>query len=105
LVSSDGLRSERVLHRPRLAAFSEQERLVDDLGEQCRIVDAPGALHKRPIDLVLRAVGVEVDLLVGMLAEVMRGHIAGKDHHRNAIERCVRNTRCSVRQSGPQVCE
>jgi hypothetical protein len=54
---------------------------------------------------VLRAVGVQVDLLVRVLAEVVRGHIAGNDHHRNAIERRVRNTRRSVRQSWPQVCE
>ena len=66
-------------HRTRLPALGQQERLVDDLRKQLRIVDAPGALHERPIDFILRAVGVQVHFLVRVLAEVVRGHIAGDD--------------------------
>jgi hypothetical protein len=55
-----------------LSALREQERFVDDLGEQVRIVDAPRALNERPIDLVLRAVGVQIHFLMRVLAEVVR---------------------------------
>ena len=58
-------------------------------GQQFRIVDAPGALHEWPIDLVLRAVGMQVHFLVRMFAEVVRGNVAGDHHHRNAVERRV----------------
>ena len=38
---------------PGLAVLGEQERLLDDLGEEVRSVDPPGPLHERSIDLEL----------------------------------------------------
>ena len=90
-------------HRTRLPALGQQECLVDDLRKQFRIVDAPGALHERPIDLVLRAVGVQVHFLVRMFAEVVRGHIAGDHHHGNAVERRVGDAGRGIGEAGPQV--
>ena len=58
-------------HRSRPAALGERERLLDDLGKEVRPIDAPGALHERPVDLVLRRVGVQVHFLVRVLAVVV----------------------------------
>ena len=90
-------------HRTRLPALGQQERLVDDLREELRIVDAPGALHERPVDFVLRAVGMQVHFLVRVFAEIVRGHIAGDDHHRNAIERGIGHAGRGVGEPGTQV--
>jgi hypothetical protein len=72
-----------------LTALREQERFVDDLGEQVRIVDAPRALHERPIDLVLRAVGVQIHFLDAGACRSSAKDVAGNDDHRDAIERGV----------------
>ena len=40
-------------HRSGLAVLGEQERLLDDLGQEVCVVDAPGPLDERPIDLEL----------------------------------------------------
>ena len=90
-------------HRPRPAALRERERLVEDLGEQVRLVDPPRALDERPVDLELRGVGVQVDLLVRMLAVEVGRHIAGDHHHRHRVECRVRDAGRGVGQAGPEV--
>ena len=91
--------------RPGLAVLGEEERLVDDLGEQLGLVDPPGPLDERPVDLELGAVGVEVDLLVGMSAEVVRRNVAGDDDHRDAVEGGVGDAGRGVREPGTEVAE
>ena len=66
------------------AALGEGERLVEHLGNEVGLVDAPRALDERPVDLLLGGVGVQVDLLVRVLAEVVGGHVAGDHHHRES---------------------
>ena len=92
-------------HRPGLAVLGEQERLLDDLGQQLRLVDAPGPLDERPIDLVLRGVGVQVDLLVRVPAVVVGGHVAGDHHHGDAIEGGVGHAGGGVGEARAEVAE
>ena len=84
---------------------ARQERLVDDLGEQLCPVDPPGALDERPIDLELRSIGVEVDFLMRVAAEVVRRHVAGDDDHRDAVEGGVGDAGCRVGEPGAEVAE
>ena len=92
-------------HRAGLAVLGQQERLLDDLGEEFCLLDPPGAFDERPIDLELRRVGVQVHLLVGMTAVVVRRHVAGDDDHRDAIERGVGDAGRRVRQARTEVAE
>ena len=92
-------------YRPGPAALGEMKRLVDDLREQVRPIDTPGAFHKRTIDLILRSVRMQVHFLMRVLAVVVTRHIAGNDDHRNGIERCVGDARRRVRQPRPEVAQ
>ena len=92
-------------YRPGLSVLGEQERLLDDLGQQLRLVDAPAALDERSIDLVLRSVGVQVDLLVRVPAVVVGGHVAGDHHHRDAIEGGVGHAGGGIGEPGAEVAE
>jgi hypothetical protein len=80
-------------HRAGAAALGEGERLVEDLGEQVCRVDPPGPLDERPVDLPLIGVGVEVDLLVGVLAVVVARHVARDDDHGDRVERGIGHPR------------
>ena len=86
-------------HRAGLAAFGQVERLFQDFGHQFGPVHPPGAFHEGAVDFPLRRVGVQVDLLVRVLAVVMRRNIAGDDHHRDAIERGIGHAGGAIRQA------
>ena len=73
-------------HRPGLSAFRCLEGPLDDLREEIRAIYTPGALDKGPVDLKLRAVRVEVDLLMRMFAEIITGDIPRDHDHRDAIQ-------------------
>ena len=90
-------------HGSGSAALGEGERLVEHLGDEVRLVDAPRALDEGSIDLPLGGIGVEVDLLVRMLAEVVARHVAGDHDQRNRIERGVRHGGGGIRQTGAEV--
>ena len=92
-------------HRAGLAALGQQERLLDDLGQELGLLDPPGSLHEGPVDLVLRGVGVQVDLLVGVPAEVVRRHVTRDHHHRDAVERGVGHPGGGVGQAGAEVAQ
>jgi hypothetical protein len=91
--------------RAGLAALGQEERPLHDLGEQLGLVDPPGALHERAVDLVLRPVGVQVHLLVRVAAEVVRRHVAGDDHHGDAVERGVGDAGRGVGEPRAEVAE
>ena len=74
-------------------------------GSSSALVDPPGPLDERPVDLELGAVGVEVDLLVGVPAEVVRRDVAGDDHHRDAVEGGVGDAGGGVGEPGAEVAE
>ena len=90
-------------HRAGPPALGQRERLLDDLGEQMRRIHAPRPLHERPVDLVLRRVGMQVHFLVRMLAEVVRRHVAGNHHHRDRVERRIGHAGRGVGEPGRQV--
>ena len=90
-------------HRARAAALGERERLLDDLGKEVRRIHAPRALDERPVDLVLRRVGVQVHFLVRVLAVVVRRHVAGDHDHRDRVERRVGDTGRRIGEAGAQV--
>ena len=92
-------------HRARLAVLGQQECLLDDLGKEFCPLDPPRPFDERPVDLELRRVGVQVHLLVGMTAVVVRRHVAGDDHHGDAIERGVGDAGRRVRQARTEVTE
>ena len=92
-------------YRAGLSVLGEQERLLDDLGQQLGLVDAPAPLDERPIDLVLRGVGVQVDLLMRVPAVVVGGHVAGDHDHGDAIEGRIGHAGGSVGESGAEVAE
>ena len=48
---------------------------------------------------------MQVHLLVGVPAEVVRGHVAGDDHHRDAIEGGVGHAGGGVGEAGAEVAE
>ena len=92
-------------HRSRPPTLGESERLLDDFRKQVRPLDAPGALHERPVDLILRGVGVEIHFLVRMLAVIVARHVARNNHHRDRIKRGVRNAGRGVGQPRPEVAQ
>ena len=92
-------------HRPGLAVLGEQERLLDDLGEEFCPVDTPSPFHEWSIDLELRTVGVQVHLLVGVPAVVVGGHVAGDHHHGDAIERGIGDAGGRVGETRTEVAE
>jgi len=92
-------------HRPGPAAPRELERLVDDLGEEIRPLDAPRAFHERAVDLVLRRIGVQVHFLVRMLAVVVARHVTRDHHHRDRVERSVRHAGRGVGEPGPEMAQ
>ena len=91
--------------RAGLAALGEQEGLLDDLREQVGAIDAPGPLDEGAVDFELRPVGMEVDLLVRVLAEVVGRYVAGDHHHRSAVESRIGDTRRGIGQAGTQMGE
>jgi len=92
-------------HRAGLTVFGQGERLLDDFREQLRGVHAPGTLHERPINLVLRCVRMQVHLLVRVLAVIMGRHVPGDDHHGDAVEGGVRDAGRRVGEPGAQMRE
>ena len=90
-------------HRPRLTAFSEVKGLFKDLRHQIRPINPPGALHKGPVDFVLRRVRVQVHFLMRMFAVIVGRDVAGDDHHGNTIQRRIGDPGCAVGQAGAQV--
>jgi hypothetical protein len=48
---------------------------------------------------------MQIDLLVRVLTEVVRGHVAGDHDHRNAIERSIGDASGGVRQPGSEMRE
>ena len=101
----EDVHGHRDQHRPGPSALGELECLVDDFRKQVRALDAPGALDERPVDLVLRGVGVQIHFLVRMLAVVVAWHVARNHHHRNRIQRGVRNAGRGVGQPRPEVAQ
>ena len=101
----EDVHGHRDQHRPGPSALGELECLVDDFRKQVWALDAPGALDERPVDLVLRGVGVQIHFLVRMLAVVMAWHVARNHHHRNRIQRGVRNAGRGVGQPRPEVAQ
>jgi hypothetical protein len=92
-------------HRAGPAAGGQLEGLLQDLGEQVGALHPPGALDERAVDLELRGVGVEVDLLVRMLAVIVAGNVAGDHHHRDGVQRRVGHAGRGVGQAGAEVAE
>ena len=88
-----------------MSVLGEEERLVDDLRKQFGLVDPPGPLDEGPVDLELGTVGVEVDLLMGVPAEVVRWNVAGDDDHRDAVEGGIGDAGGGVRETGTEVAE
>jgi hypothetical protein len=90
-------------HRPRTPRLGEMERALHHPRKILDAVDAIDALAERPVDLELVRILVEVDLLMRVPPLVVRLRIAGKDDHRDGIERRVGDPGGAIRQSGPQV--
>ena len=90
-------------HRTWPASLRQMERALHDARQILHAVDAVHALAKRPVDLELVGVLMEIDLLVGVAAVVVRRDIAGNHHHRDRIERRVGDAGARVGQSRTEV--
>ncbi|MPM88842.1 hypothetical protein SDC9_135946 [bioreactor metagenome] len=66
----EDIHRDRDEHGAGASGHGKTECLVHHLGEQFRTVDAPGALHEWTVNLILARVGVHVDLLMGVAAEI-----------------------------------
>ena len=85
------------------AGLSQTERLVQDVGQGLHIVHAPAALAHGLEHAVLVAVLMHLDLLMGVTAEVVAGHIARDDHHGDGVQGGVGHAGEHVGQAGAQV--
>jgi hypothetical protein len=92
-------------HRPGLAALGKLEGLFQYLRHVLRALDPPDPLAEGAIDFALGAVGVQVDLLVRVLAVVVARDVARDDHHRDAVECSVGHAGCSIGQPRAQMTE
>ena len=90
-------------NRAGTAGLRHTECLVQDIGQRLHIIDAPTALTHGLQHFVLIPVGVHIDLLVGMAAKVVAGHVTGNDDHGDGIQRCVGYAGNHICQAGTQV--
>ena len=72
-------------------------------GRSRDVVDAIDALAERPEDLELIRVLVEVHFLVRMASVVIGRNIAGNHHHRDRIERRIRDAGGGIGEAGPEM--
>ncbi len=79
------------------------EGLFQDLSHQIGSVHAPCAFHEGTIDLILLRVRVQVHLLVRVFAVVMRWNVARDNHHRDTVQRRIRDPGGAVGQPRRQV--
>ena len=82
------------------AGLSQTERLVQDVGQGLHIVHTPAALAHGLEHAVLVAVLMHLDLLMGVTAEVIAGHIAHDDHHGDGVHIRCGDSRYKVCCSG-----
>jgi hypothetical protein len=75
------------------------EGALDDAREIARVLDPIDSLTERAVDLVLIRVLVQVHFLVRMPSMEVRLDVPGNGHHRDRIERGVRNPGGSVGQA------
>jgi hypothetical protein len=78
------------------------EGALDDARQIADVVDAIDALAERPVDLELIRILVEIHFLVRMAPVVVARNVAGDHHHRDRVERRVRDAGRGVGQPGPR---
>src|SRR5258705_231276 len=89
--------------RPSTQSARKLERLFDDLRNQGRALDTPGALHEGAIDFKLGPIPMKVHFLVRVFAVKMAWNIAGDHNHGDAVEGGIRDARRPIGQAGTQV--
>ena len=85
------------------ARLSQTEGLIQDLRQGLHVINAPHPLADGLQQAVLGGVAMHVDLLMGVLAVVVAGHVAHDDHHGDGIQRGVGHAGDDVGQAGAQV--
>ena len=85
------------------AGLGQTEGAVQDVRQSLHVVHPPQALAHGLQQLVLVAVLVHLDLLVGVTAVVVAGHVAGDDHHGDGVQGGVGHAGDDVGQAGAQV--
>ena len=85
------------------AGLGQTEGLVQNVGQGLHVVHPPAAFAHGLQHAVLVAVSVHVDLLMGMAAKVVAGHIAGDDHHGDGVQRRIGHAGNYIGQARAQV--
>lgn len=89
----------------RPAGFGEGKGFFKDFGEKVRPINAPGAFDEGSIDFPLGAIGMHIDFLMGMLAVVVAGNVAGDDDHGDGVESGVGDAGGGVCQARAEMAE